>query len=242
MIAYWRCLEWSLLIFQNYYMWRSSSKVVQKNGLKSKKNIEKSHFFQYLSHSGKKFDQKPGNFFGERSSDLVLSSGAFRSFYFIKSFQSLGKIHWKCQKSTKLFTLSLFAVNFELFLSRSLQIFLWKRFGLQIQSSLMNVCQQSDYKLIQKVHKLHKTKLLNFFDSFGVILKCLWSKTLQRSLQKKYIVRSFVFELIVLERSWVCWSFSEIVQKCHRKRQKLEKLSTIRGHFEVFFLQIELIL
>ena len=48
---------------------------------------ENSQIFQDLDQSEETFDHELG-FFGKRASDLVLSSGVFRSFYFTETFQS----------------------------------------------------------------------------------------------------------------------------------------------------------
>ena len=61
--------------------------------------------------------------------------------------------------------------------------------------------------------------MLMFFDSFGVILKRFWSKTLQYSFQNMvFIVPSFDVELIVMELRTKSF---ENVQKLHQERQKL---------------------
>ena len=62
--------------------------------------------------------------------------------------------------------------------------------------------------------------MLNFFESFGVILECFWSKTLQRTLQILYCI---AFVLTVLElKTKALGNCTEIASK-----QQTLKLSTI---------------
>ena len=70
-------------------------------------------------------------------------------------------------------------------------------------------------KVIQKVTNCTKPKILNFFDSFGVTLKCFQSKTLQRSLQKMYCLAHLFLELRTKP-------FRKLYRNCIKKDKKFK--------------------
>ena len=78
-----------------------------------------------------------------------------------------------------------------------------------------------------------KTMILKIFNSFVVISKCFWSKTLQRSLQKCNA------KLVLSLLSCLCWNLghnlAEKVQKLHQKRQNLQLLWQFRDNLRHFF-------
>ena len=157
----------------------SSSKIVQKTAWKDEQNLENFQFFEYLGHSEETFDHKLGNFLEKCASGLVSSTGVFQSFFnrnipiYKKNSLQLSDIFDFLRE-----TLSHFP---------SLQIFLQKPIRWWIQSFL-NVCQHS--KQFKKYTSCTKTKMLKFFDGFGVILKCLFLKQNATTFSSKNVMHS----------------------------------------------------
>ena len=130
--------------------------------------------------------------------------------YHLKLLEAFINIIFQYQKflvsnknSLEIGNFSDFCGQFWPFFKRRLQIFPEGPTGLWVRTFL-NVFQHSDSKTFQKVHiSCIETRtcwtFYRFFDSFGVILECFWSKTLQRTLRIMYC-KAFVFSF------WLCWN------------------------------------
>ena len=139
------------------------------------KELENFQFFQNLGHSEKTLDHKLCIFSQKRASDLVLSSGAFRSFHFTEIFQFPIQIHWKFDFLRSI--LSHFPTEVCKYSFKSLLDYEF----FSLRWTFSNILTPKRFK---KYTSCTKTSLLKFFDSFGVILKCFWWKPLQRFTQK----------------------------------------------------------
>ena len=87
-------------------------------------------------------------------------------------------------------------------------------------------------KPFKKYKNCTKTMMLKFFNSFVVIPKCFWSKTLQRSLQKCNA------KLVLLLLSWLCWNLEQNLAKkyrnCIRNDKKLQIFWQFRDNLRHF--------
>ena len=132
-------------------------------------------------------------------------------------------------------TFPIFPVDFEPFSNQSLQIFPRKPTGLSVQP-LLNECQHSDSKTIQKVHKLYKNEDVEVFrllwSHSEVILKQNAATVSSKTVIHSSFFRFFVVELIVLElRSKSLGKSTEIVSKT----TKTSNFSIVQDQFEAFF-------
>ena len=111
----------------------------------------------------------------------------------------------------------------------NLQIIFWMPTGLCVQS-LLNVCQHSDSKTINKITTCTKTKMLVF--------RLLWSHS---EVSLKQNTAMFSSKNVLHSSFFRCWfdSVSENVQKLHQKLQYFRQ--QFRSIWGIFLSQIELI-